>query len=434
MSTTNEPNVRTQIIQAIYEHGPKNTEGMTEFIKGVQEKTIQTKALELLKEGQLTRDADMVYSLAEGVSPQTFGASSKSDKPAGSGATVGAPLDARGQFEALLKSVAVKPPEVIPTLAQLFFSGDIDDLKWLAEVLKRHGAGWVVPNQIRLVISTWSKTRGLPFNESEFDIESGEGGKGAKAEAQEPKKTGAAKVLEDAGIGWKVGKDRDGDWVAMPGGGMTQEEATAAAERRATIAAMRIGEPETMADEPSASGEGKPAAKGARPVASFQDKLMDKVLDAFIEGKTGRDGEDSPVIKELRQQNQTLMTTVQQMKDQQDRDWRERIEANIAAMAANDPWSDPVQVARIRQAIGYQSSPVTDSSPAVQLIKDSTDKMDKNVGRLTGIIERMVLQGDVFRPEETRTAAEKESKAGDLLQEAAGRQRSIELRKRAFQT
>lgn len=432
MSTTKEPNVRTQIIQVLYEHGPKNTEGMAEFIKGVQEKTIQTKALELLNEDSLTRDADMVYSLAEGVTPQSFGTSAKGSRPAGSGDQTGAPLDSKDQFEQLLKSVAVKPPEVIPTLSKLFFSGDIDDLKWLAEVLKRHGAGWVLPNQIRLVISTWSKTRGLPYDESEFAVESSEAGKGAKGEGKEPPKSTTARVMEEAGIAYQVVKDKDGDWIPKPGGVLPYEAALDRCERLNAIKAVERAQAPEEPDDSGEEGEGKVTSKGGKRMASFQDKLMDKLLDAFIDGKSGKGGDENPEIKALRDEVKRSNETIQRMQDQADRDWKERIEANIAAMAANDPWSDPVQVARIRQAIGYQPSAVTDSSPAVQLIKDGTDKMDKNVSRLTGLIERMVLQGDVFRPEETRTAEEKESKAGALLTEASARQRSQTLRKRVF--
>lgn len=120
------------------------------------------------------------------------------------------------------------------------------------------------------------------------------------------------------------------------------------------------------------------------------------------------------------------------MRDEREQERLDRIEANIAEIASRDPWSDPGQVARIRQAIGYQPPGVTDSSPAVQLLKDATDKMDKNVNRLTGLVERVVLKGDEFRPEETRTPEQKEAKAGELLGEVGKRQRSVDIRKRAF--
>jgi len=160
---------------------------------------------------------------------------------------------------------------------------------------------------------------------------------------------------------------------------------------------------------------------------------MDKMLDKLFDDKLGRSDGDNPQITALSQQLQQATATIQELKGNQEREWRERVEANIAAIASRNPWEDPQGIEAMRQRLGISNSAVTDQSPAVQVLKDSADKLDKNVGRMVGIVERMILQPDLFRPEETRTPAEKEQKAGAILAVAQKSARSSELRKRAFE-
>jgi hypothetical protein len=432
MSTTKTHSIKEQILEVLQEHGPMDTNGLLEHIKDVKKDSVHSKALELMHDGFIDRDGNMVWSFVEGGGSEETPGTEKAGKGAGAAGAAGMALDARQMFEQLLKSVAVKPPEVIPTISNIFFGGDIDNLTWLQQVLRRHAAGWVAPNQIRLILSSWSQTRGLPYNESEFQIEGIDTGKPTKEEPEKKTKPTAAKVMEDAGIAYMVAKDKDGDWVPKPGGTLSYEDALASCERLNAIKAVGRTQEGGDDDDAGEEGEGRSAGKGGRRVKDTTQIILEKLLDAVIDNKGGKDGEDNAIVKELRQQNQTLMTTVQQMKEDREAERFDRMEANIAALAARDPWSDPVELARIRQAIGYQPSAVTDSSPAVQLLKDTSDKMDKNVSRLTGLVERVILQGDVFRPEETRSAEEKEHKAGALLNEASARQHSTELRKRAF--
>ncbi|MBA7654783.1 hypothetical protein ES703_62676 [subsurface metagenome] len=68
----------------------------------------------------------------------------------------------------------------------------------------------------------------------------------------------------------------------------------------------------------------------------------------------------------------------------------------------------------------------------MQLIKDSTDKFDKNVGRLMGIIERTALRSEEFTPEQTRTPDQREHKAGELLHTVESRENSRQLRREVF--
>ncbi|MBA7672817.1 hypothetical protein ES703_81004 [subsurface metagenome] len=110
----------------------------------------------------------------------------------------------------------------------------------------------------------------------------------------------------------------------------------------------------------------------------------------------------------------------------------EHLEGMIANIAARDPWEDYDRIEAMKTRLGVGGPVVTDQSPAVQLIKDSTERVDKNINRLVGIIERTALRSDEFKPEETRTPGQRESKAGQLLGEVQTRERSRGLRRDTF--
>jgi hypothetical protein len=432
MNAPSKPNVSQQIIQILDAHGPLKGPEIAGLIEGATEHTVLTKALKLKNDGFLDRNGDMVYSLAEGVTASTYANASK--KSAGTAAPSHTPapaapisLEPRAQFEEVLRSASVKPPEVIPTITEIFFGGNIDDLKWLHTVLRREAPNWVAAHQARLVLTYWSQKRNIPYNANEFVFEGPETGRKAEAEPKPVQKPSPAKVLEETGLLYKVVKDRDGDWVPelAADGTLAYEAALDRCERLNAIRAVSHQGSRDDDDDSEGGGEDRPAPRGGKRGKRFEDVLMEKIVDAFIAGNKGSNAEESAVIKRLEDE-------VRGLKDQQDRDWKERIEANLAAIAARDPWSDPAELARIRQVLGNQPSAITDSSPAVQLIKDSTEKADRNFSRLLGMVERVALQGDAFRPEETRSPQEKEAKAGDLLHEAESRERSVELRKRVF--
>lgn len=446
MSPKKGPTIREQAIQILLERGPLKVPDMMPWIKGAQAHSVHSKCLEMEKMGLMSHDDAMVWTLKPGVTPMTLVTGELQDgtKKEGEGMTTdtgkdktplgaatGAPLSQESQFSELLLGVGVEKI-YIPTITKLFFDGDINSLNWLREVLNRHAAGFVKPHQIKLIFASWSKSRGLPYNPEDFPLEEQEAGKGKKAVEKEPAKPLTQTLAEKAGIGYRIDVDQNGNWKAVPGGPMPYQDAIEAAERRATIDAMRYGQSVAAVEEPAEGGDGKPAARSTRQAQSLQDKLMDKVLDFFIESKKGHGDEQNPQITALSQQLQTATNTINQMREDREQERFDRIEGNIAALASRDPWDDPRNIEVMRQRLGIPNQIVTDQSPAVQILKDSADKIDKNVGRLVGIVERAALQSDQFRPEETRTSAEKETKAGDLLDEASKRQRSTELRKRAF--
>jgi len=152
---------------------------------------------------------------------------------------------------------------------------------------------------------------------------------------------------------------------------------------------------------------------------------MKKMVDNMLDGGKGRGDGESDTVHQLTER-------IENMERERQEERFDRIEGMVAQIAARDPWEEYDKIESMKQRLGGGAPIVTDQSPAVQLIKDTTDKMDKNVSRLVGLVERTMLHSDVFNPETTRTAKERETKAGELLGEVQSRDRSRGLRKDAF--
>ncbi|KKK90638.1 hypothetical protein LCGC14_2721010, partial [marine sediment metagenome] len=286
-------------------------------------------------------------------------------------------------------------------------------------------AGWVTPRHRRLVMEWWARTRGLPFEEDEYAFvpeAEAKAKKGARGEEDEP----AAGQTMDAGVGWKIEKDDDGDWVAIPGGPLpTYKEALEAAKQRQVLAAY-AKRPASGADDNGDDEEGeRPSRKGGKRGDSIVEKMMMKMVDKMLDGDQGKGSVESETI-------QRLMDRIDQMDKDRQEERMERLEGMVAQSLARDPWEDYDRISQMKERLGGGAPAVTDQSPAVQLIKDSTDKMDKNVGRLVGIMERIVLRDGDIKLENTRTPEAREDKAAELLETVQDRARSRGLRKAAF--
>jgi len=439
MTKTKTPSILSQIVDKLYADGPM---GVSEMCKTIPYpyKSVYTKALELQKLGLADKDDNGVWSLEEGVTPQTLITGEKEmpgaqetgagkEPPATGTAPIvrstGAPLDQKTMFIQELKNIGCAPKEAIPTIANIFFSGDIDSLRWLEQVLKRDSAGFVTPHQRRLIISFWSNTRGLPYDPDQFFPELDDEGKakvpGAKGEkgAEKPEKR------LDLGLGWKVDRDKDGSWIAQPGGPMSYQEAVDAAERRALIDSYRRGGGDQEAEGEGTGEEGIRVGKGAKKPESLIEYMMKKMVDNMLEGKKGQEDGDSETVRKLTER-------IENMERERNEDRFERIEGLIANIASRDPWEDYDRIEAMKQRLGVGGPVVTDQSPAVQLIKDSTDKLDKGMNRLLGVIERTALHSEEFAPETTRSPQEREGKASELLGEVTQREKSRALRRGAF--
>ena len=439
MSKTKTPSIVAQIVDKLYAEGPMKVAQMCETIK-YPYKSVYTKALELQKLNLADKDNDGVWSLREGVSPRTLETGELEvvgeEVPGGEGIPTtkppapivrskGIPLDQRGLFIRQMTDIGVAPKEAIPTIADIFFAGDIEDLNWLNTVLQRQAAGYVSTNQRRLMMSWWSKTRGLPYSEDEYEYDAEGEGKGKQPGAKAGKVEQKPEKRLDLGVGWKVARAKDGAWIAEPGGPMSYQEAVDAAERRALIDSYGRGKGEEEG-EPLAEGEeGAPARKGGKRQETLVEYMMKKMIDNMLEGKGARrDGESETV--------QRLTERIDTMEKERQEERFERLEGLIANIASRDPWEDYDKIESMKARLGVGGPTVTDQSPAVQLIKDSTERVDKNINRLVGIIERTALRSEEFSPEETRSKQDRETKAGQLLGEVQSRERSRGLRKETF--
>jgi len=476
--TRAQKSVSLMALEFLYYQGPMTYVAMAELMReqpnchNYKAKSIHTKLLDMEAKNLVTRDDKGIWYLKPGVTPNTLftgelemtterllgqdqeeeagiseeegeesgePAAAAAEKPTrrpniqpGAGTKpltkpAGIPLDQRDMFIKHMSDIGVGPKEAIPTIADLFFAGDIDDLGWLGTVLKRHAAGYVSPHQRNLILGFWAKTRGLPYSEDDQDWtipdKSGKGAARGKAEAKEER----PEHPMDLGIGWKVGKDKAGDWCALPGGPLGYVEALDRAERRATIAAYGLPSGD---EEGEAASEGEPAApkgKGKGGGQSFVETMMLKIVEHMFDGGGGKDRGPDPRIE-------ALQAELAAMKDDRMEERFERMEGLIAQAASRDPWDDYNRFQQQAQRFGYGPSIVTDNSPAVQLIKDQSEKIDRNFSRVLGIIERTALRSDEFAPEQTRSPEQRERKAGELLNVAQGREKSRQLRRDVFET
>jgi len=441
--TTEKKSISQQVIELLYEKGPMTTKQLGGFIP-FEVRRIHTKCLELMNNKHLLeregeggpKGKEFIWSLVEGVNPRTLitgeidavvakndGGKEKPKPDRKAPILEGTPLDQKDMFIKHLVGIGVTPKDAIPSIADMFFSGDIESLSWLNEVLRRGAAGFVLPQQRRFTLSWWGKTRGLPYKEEDYfrEDELLEDSKKATHKGKQAEEEEKPKVL-DTGQGYRVGKDRQGDWAALPGGPMTYDDALTAAERRALIASY--GTPEEEGGEVEEGEEGKPRRKGAKRGEPMVDYLMRKLIDDLVDGKKGGGGESAEVKK--------LTERIEGMERERLDQRFERIEGLVAQAASRDPWDDYDQIQRMKERLGVGGPTVTDQSPAVQLIKDSTEKMDKNVNRFVGLVERVVLHSDEFKPEENRTSEEREQRAGELLDTARSGDQRRRLRRDTF--
>lgn len=436
MSKTKQrgPSIATQIVALLYEHGPLICRDMVPSIpfeyKSIYQKCLDLEKMGLVQSSGKRGEPDQVWSLRPGVTPDTLGTGELAGvvtgeegetppAPAPARAPAGIALDQRGQFMKHMIDIGVTPKEAVPTIADIFFSGDIDSLHWLDHVLGRQAAGFVNPHHRRLMLSWWATSRGLPYEEEEFVFEEPKGKGAAKGEG----KAEAPSRPLDAGLGWQVGKDKAGDWVPLPGGPLSYEEAQAGAERRALIASYGTGgEPE----EPSGGGEEeKPARRGGGKKESPLDYMMKKMVDSFMDPNKGGGQGQSDEVKRLSEE-------IARLREEKEEERFSRLEGIVAGIASRDPWEEYERMQTWRQRMGLDTPPVTTNSPAVQILSTAAEKLDKNVNRLVGFVERVALRTEDFTPEETRSKEEQEAKAGALLGEASSRDRSINLRRKAF--
>lgn len=221
------------------------------------------------------------------------------------------------------------------------------------------------------------------------------------------------------GIGWKVEKDRTGEWIPRPSGELNYQEALKWA---ALMNANRLQEP----DEEEEEGEkGDTRGRRRRGGSSLESLLMKAVIDKAFPENGGSSAADERI--------RVLEEQLAGEREARLNERFDRLEAALGANAGGDPIEEMIRRREQMTALGMipaQTAVNPGDSPTVAILKDSTDKLDKNMNRFVGIMERAMLRGhDEIIPEDRSTEAEQDDRAGTLLDKIDQNDRSRQLAK-----
>ena len=161
-----QPNLRSRIVSLITEKGPVKLGVMVRTLKAFYQ-SLNTEALELRRLGVLQKDADGVWSLVPGIDPAMFGIEViTSHSVASTLPQPESPRTLEDEFRDLLRSAGVK--KATEVIAELFFAGDIWNMRWLHRVLLHHARGFVTEAQSKLIMGYWARTKGIPYRHQDF--------------------------------------------------------------------------------------------------------------------------------------------------------------------------------------------------------------------------------------------------------------------------
>ena len=138
--------------------------------------SLYTEALELQSMGILQRDENGFWSLVHKIVEADHGRSYQDDKgdissTSASSTAPDSPHTPQGPKEIFiqrLENIGVQPKGAIPSIAETFFAGDIDDMKWMHHVLSWVAVGFVTPPQCNLIMNWWAVTRGIRYDSTDF--------------------------------------------------------------------------------------------------------------------------------------------------------------------------------------------------------------------------------------------------------------------------
>lgn len=241
--------IETQIVVILYEKGPMLVRDMIKFIpstyKSVSSSLYKLKAIDLVD-----KDEDGIWSLKPGVTPEILTGKETShpfnetseDSSWTPRVTDGEVdilhefsdivLNPRDDFIQHMLAIGVRPEGVVPTIADIFFSEDINSIAWLNKVLRDEAAGYVTPPQRTLMVAYWATTRGLRNEYEEILDEELVSGGVSNDDIDGDNKSALVSRPFDLGLGWRIGKNKRGHWVPLPGGPATYEEAADWAAQR----------------------------------------------------------------------------------------------------------------------------------------------------------------------------------------------------------
>lgn len=314
-------------------------------------------------------------------------------------------------FERLLQDCDVRRAR--DTITRFFFAGDVHDLGNLLEVLEE-ARGYINPNQARLILRSWSRYIGADLAQvARMEERLGRPAGGSSKEPDEDH------FIE--GLGWTVAKDRDGDWIPKPGGELSHREALKWAATNNAIRQPRAGDDEDDEETP----KGRKGRHGGGRQEQQQPTLLEiitTVKELFTPENSGKDDE----VRQLREEMARMRETQEENRFQQ-------LEGMITSLTNRNPIADFLAMRVQLNELAPPPSVVTDNSPTVQLLKDQTDKMDRGVNRLAGILERVALRGhDEIEPESRYTDDEREAKASAAIKSMEQGEESKQLRQELF--
>jgi len=402
---------KADIFQALKEKGPMSEAQIREACPAIKSKTVKARLWELRADGFLALGEDGVYQLTsdhdpEGPEREELSKRDLSPATNGHGPTEFSDDQTftgdQDKFRALLKECGVN--KAVDPITEMFFSGDSEDLENLVTVLEDARA-FVQPGSKRMLVRYWATyiQRAVPNNLEERLKQDGRGTADSKIPGSE--------FMED--LGWKVEKDTDGEWIPRPSGELNYPQALKWCATMNASRPMGRDDPEEE-DTTTPRGRKRGARQGIDPTISL-------LLERAFPEKDDRDERIHALERRLEEQERSR---------QDDR--MDRLEELVAAGANRNPLTDFLETQTQLQALGLGGGQqhVTDTSPTVQLVKDQSDKMDKNMNRMVGVLERVMLRDhNTLASEETSTTPEQqEAKAAELVGKMRQGTRSQALR------
>ena len=396
--------IRESVLKALTERGPQSISDLR-VATNLKRRQVEDALNDLNAQGKVERMEDGTFRALAG-QPESAapGSPPAGGSPAADEGTQNQPLSGdQDEFRRLLQDCDVR--KALDTITKTFFAGDPEDLNHLASVLEDARA-YVQPLYKRMIVRYWARYihREVPPILDEL-LNRPEGDKGDRNRP-------GADLMED--IGWKMVKDRDGDFVALPGGELTYEKALRYAATTMASRGSPKGEVGGDDDEPTTDKRRR----------GGQDPLVTLLLDRLLPKEGGSD--DKVAVLEAKLEKLQEDARAAEMSE---------LKGMVAAIANRDPIADFLAMKERLVLIdgGPRGPEVTDQSPVVQLYKDTSHMMDKNVNRLVGMMEQLMLRGaGELVPEDTSTPAEREAKAEALLAEMDQGDRSRALRKELF--
>ena len=160
-------NLPSRIVSLIMEKGPVKLGIMVRALKTPYQ-SLNTEALELRRLGVLQKDAEGVWSLVPGIDPAVYGVGAIKLYSTGSAEPqLESSRTLQDEFRDLLRSTGVK--KGVEAITDIYFSGDdIWDAQWLYKVLVDYSEGFVTEDQCKLIMASWTITKGIFYEYEDF--------------------------------------------------------------------------------------------------------------------------------------------------------------------------------------------------------------------------------------------------------------------------